>query len=388
MARKFTFKERILRYIKTDKKKNLFQSVVLLAVTGVLMFSYPFIFKPSAVEITEDKESVFSASFVGDIMFGRFVEDVTERRGQEYLFRNVESLLNQSDYVTGNFESPVVLQEDYEPADKSFVFQTTSESVQTLKDMNFSVVTLANNHTMDYRESGLQDTIKTLEKVGLDYVGAGKNLAEASRISYQKINGITVASIGVSDAYIDGRQRALQNRPGVLPADPEIILPLIKEARSNSNLVIVNTHWGQEYDNEPSPRQQELARAMVDAGADIIVGHHPHVLSTIEVYKDSIIFYSLGNFVFDQGWSRTKDSAIVNYKLYRDGTGRFEIIPLRIKEATPSPIGTAGFLYEQRIFRTLTKDSPKEHWKKEDGKLIYELNHSHVLKGEVPNEKK
>lgn len=378
--RKLTLKEKVLQRAKKDKKKTLKHSVIVLLISGVLMFSYPFFFKSSAIELDSDSEVVFTASFVGDIMFGRHVEAISDRHGQEYLFRNVKPILLESDYVTGNFEHPVVLGEDYEKANKYIHLKTTPESVETLKNLNFSVLTIANNHTMDYQEAGLRDTIMTFEKFGMDYVGAGMNLEEASKISYQKINGIKVASIGITDSY-NKEATALIDRAGVLSAAPDVVLPLIKKADSKADLVVVNIHWGQEYDNDPSPRQQELARAMVDAGADIIIGHHPHVLSKVEVYNNSIIFYSLGNFVFDQGWSRTKDSALVSYKLYEDGTGRFEIIPLRIKEASPSPIGAAGAVYKHRIFSYLTNDTPDEHWKKEDGKLIFELDHSHVLKG-------
>lgn len=386
MARKLTIKEKVLQQAKKDKKKALKHSVILLVITGLLTFVTPFIFKTNAIEVNDDSDTVLTASFVGDIMLGRHVEAITERYGQEYLFRHVKSLLQSSDYVSGNFEHPIVLQDDYEKADQYIHLHTSGESAETLKKMNFSVLTIANNHTMDFGESGLKDTIDTFKKVGLAYVGAGKNLKEASKINYQKINGIVVASIGITDSYVKDAV-ALDKRAGVLPANPEIILPIINKAQSTADLVIVNIHWGQEYDNDPSPRQKQLAKAMAKAGADIIIGHHPHVLSTVEIHGDSIIFYSLGNFIFDQGWSRTKDSVIVHYKLYEDGTGRFELIPLRIKEASPSPVGALGTFYKKRIFSYLTKDTSHEMWKEEDGKLIVELDHSHVLKGATSNGK-
>lgn len=384
MTRKLTAQEKMLKFIKKDKKKTKKRSFILLIATAVLMAGYILFAEPEPVEITgAEDNTVYTATMVGDIMFGRHVEEVTDRYGKEYLFRFVRPLFEESDYVTGNFEHPVLLEDGYEKQDKYIHLGTDAESVQTLKDLNFSSVTIANNHTMDYGVEGLRDTIDTFEEVGLDAVGAGYDLEDASRISYQTDNGITTAMIGISDSYVKGA-RAFQAEPGVLPADPDVVLPLIKEASDNANLVIVNVHWGVEYNDEPNPRQRDLARAMADAGADLIVGHHPHVLSSVETYNDSVIFYSLGNFVFDQGWSRTRDSVAVQYKLEEDGKARIEAVPLRIREATPAPIGDLGGFHEQRIFYQLTKGTnDKDGWKQENGRLIYEMDHSHVLEGEA-----
>ena len=94
---------------------------------------------------------------------------------------------------------------------------------------------------------------------------------------------------------------------------------------------------------------------MIDAGADIIVGHHPHVLQSFDVYKQGVIFYSLGNFVFDQGWTRTKDSALVQYHLRDNGTATLDVVPLKIQEGTPKPVTST--LDKNRVYRELTKDT-------------------------------
>lgn len=153
---------------------------------------------------------------------------------------------------------------------------------------------------------------------------------------------------------------------------------MISEAKKHADIVVVQSHWGQEYDNDPNDRQRQLARAMSDAGADIIVGHHPHVLEPIEVYNGTVIFYSLGNFVFDQGWTRTRDSALVQYHLKKNGTGRFEVTPIDIHEATPAPVKKDS-LKQKTIIRELTKDS-NFAWKVEDGKLTFDIDHSDKLK--------
>ncbi len=229
----------------------------------------------------------------------------------------------------------------------------------------------------DFLDKGVQDTISVFHENNLDYVGLGNNINEASQIDYKEKNGVEIATVGVSDSYVAG-SKATKENPGILPADPKIFIPLIGEAKSNTDLVVVQVHWGIEYDNSPSPRQQGLAKAMAEAGADIIIGHHPHVLSSIDVYKDTVIFYSLGNFVFDQGWSRTEDSALVQYILTNEGEGRFEVTPFRIREATPTPVNNT--YNKNKIFRQLTKDSPKTlKWNVIDDKLTFNVDHSHLL---------
>src|SRR5699024_11775223 len=109
-------------------------------------------------------------------------------------------------------------------------------------------------------------------------------------------------------------------------------------ANENADLVIANVHWGIEYNKNPSKRQEDMAHAISDAGADVIVGHHPHVLSDIELYnnannEETVIFYSLGNFIFDQGWTRSEESAVAQYHINNDGKKRVERIPLRVKES-------------------------------------------------------
>lgn len=142
---------------------------------------------------------------------------------------------------------------------------------------------------MDYLEQGLNDTVKAFNQSKMDFVGMGRNLEEASNINYQTVNGIKIATLGFTDTYT-AYSAANDNDPGILPAKPEIFIPLIQEAKEKANLVVVHAHWGEEYDTTPSPRQKGLAKAMADAGADIILGHHPHVLQPIDTYKNTVIF--------------------------------------------------------------------------------------------------
>ncbi|WP_374148496.1 CapA family protein [Priestia megaterium] len=381
MDRKLDFKEKLLKFIKSTKKNTDKHVWITLAILVVFMYGAVWVSKPSeAVENNTKDDSLVTATMVGDIMLGRNVEKVTNRQGQDYLFRNVESYFKNADYSTANFDHPVTANDEYPAQDKPIVLRTDEQSVKTLKNLNFSVLNVANSHSMDYLEEGLNDTVKAFNQSKMDFVGMGGNLEEASNINYQTVNGIKIATLGFTDTYT-AYSAANDNDPGILPAKPEIFIPLIQEAKEKANLVVVHAHWGEEYDTTPSPRQKGLAKAMADAGADIILGHHPHVLQPIDTYKNTVIFYSLGNFVFDQGWSASRESALVQYKLKKDGTARFEVTPLLIKEATPTLLSKWDAYYKEKIFKRLTKTSSSAlAIKEEKNKLVFTVDHSRVVK--------
>jgi gamma-polyglutamate biosynthesis protein CapA len=379
-----TFKQRLQAYIKRTKKKNA-KHVFIIGLLILLIL--PIVMAIEKVEMNDSlqvrENQIISMTLVGDIMMGRNIENVIKEHGEQYLFRYMESYLKNADYVSGNFEHPVLIEEEqnYEKADKYIHLSTNKEAVQAVKDAGFTVMNLANNHMMDYSEKGLNDTVNIFREKELSFVGAGENMQQAKNIVYNDVNGIRVATLGFTDAYVDGFI-VEENQPGVLSMNPDMLFNQIIDAknskRGNADLVVVHAHWGQEYDDEPSPRQQELGRAMVEAGADIIVGHHPHVLQSFEVYKDGIIFYSLGNFIFDQGWTRTKDSALVQYHLDTSGTATVDIVPLQIYEGTPRR--TSNWLDRKRIFRQLTKDTPEHiEWGEDGNQLTVKLQHNGVL---------
>lgn len=377
MSKKLTYQEKILKMGKQQKKSAGKHVFIGLLICVAFIVGHELFFSPGEAQVIEESESEFTAAFVGDMMFGRHVADVREKYGTDYLFEKIRPIFSQADYVSGNLENAVLSQEEnnYEKLDKIIHLYTDPEAVKTLKSENFSVVNLANNHMMDYGIEGLTDTMSELDDVKLDYVGAGNDVEEATTVDYQEINGLTIATLGFTDVLVEGFS-ALGYRGGVARAIAENVFPAIEEAHEKADLVFVNVHWGVEYDGEPHPKQQELGRAMIDVGADAIIGHHSHVLSEVEKYNNGIIFYGLGNFIFDQGWTRTKDSAVVQYDLLKDGTGRFEITPLRIRGA--QPYVTHNKYYQMKINRQLTKNQPSENFKKEDGKLILEVDHSAI----------
>lgn len=384
MERKLTYQEKLLRMGKRQKKSAGKHVFIGLIICILFIVGFEFMYSPSTAEVDDTSDSEFTAAFVGDLMFGRHVKDVTDKYGYAHLFEKMAPIFDNADYLSGNFENPVLNRDEgeYEKIDKLIHLYTEAPAVDALKDANFSVLNIANNHMMDFGEEGLSDTISAMENADMSYVGAGSHKGsgeddyDALKVDYQKINGLTVATLGYTDALVEGFS-ALGYRPGVARATPDNIFPMIEEANEEADLVFVNIHWGVEYDNTPHPRQKDLGRYMIEMGADAVIGHHSHVLSEIEQYGDGVIFYGLGNFIFDQGWTRTKDSAIVQYDLMKDGTGRFTVSPVRIRGA--QPYVTQNKYYQMKIQRQLTMNQPKDNFEKEDGKLILEVDHSDIL---------
>ncbi|GAK03240.1 poly-gamma-glutamate synthase subunit PgsA/CapA [Geomicrobium sp. JCM 19037] len=374
--KQFTFKEKMLAYTKKHKKKALPHSIIGVLLTFVILMAanwWPLPEQESLAESTNEEEPRLTASFVGDIMMGRYVEDVIDYRGSDFLFHYAMPYFDEADYVTGNFEHPVLIDgEEYEQADKEIPLHAPESSINIMENAGFSVVNLANNHILDYGQKGLQDTIDQFAQSNVDTVGH----VQQPFIDYNQIDEqLTIATVGFNDVW------ASADRSGVLESDPSESLEYIKAADGEADLVIVHVHIGVEYTSTPTQRQEDLMKAYVDAGADIVIGHHPHVLQSVEHYNDGIIFYSLGNFIFDQGWTRTRDTALAQYHLYEDGRAEIELVPFRIHESQPRPLNGAGESYfRQRIFQQLTKDTTDDSvYEIKDGRLIFEVDHSHVV---------
>lgn len=331
----------------------------------------------SAEPIAFDDEAVFRAAMVGDVMFGRYVARVAEHRGHGWLLADVAPLIADADHVTGNLEQVITSDPVSLPdADKLIHLSSDAGAAQALADAGFTTMALANNHLMDHGIPGLRETVAALDDVGLDHVGAGESLQEAMEIDYQEYGDLTVATLSFSDAYVVGFV-ALAFQGGVLSADPDRTSRLITEAAANADLVITHFHWGTEYGFAANRDQRELAELAAAAGADIVIGHHPHVLQSVEMIDDTLVFYSLGNFVFDQGWSRTRESALARYQLADNGRARLELVPVEIREGAPRRLtGPLAEYRRRRIFRRLSGAGLE--WAQEDGVLVAELDHSAV----------
>lgn len=212
---------------------------------------------------------------------------------------------------------------------KAYAFRAHPSRVNILKDMGVDIVSLANNHAYDYGEESLIDTLATLKEAGIDYFGAGHNLEEAMKPVYYEIDGKTIAYVAASRAEKNKMTpQATEDSPGILRSyDIELLVQAIKEAKENSDYVIAYLHWGTEYSYELEEVQLTTGKEYLDAGADIVIGAHPHVIQGIEYYDGKPIVYSLGNFWFND---KTLDTMLLNIHFYGDDTEEFidlEIIP-------------------------------------------------------------
>lgn len=375
-----TWRGRVQRRARRGARTAGRDTLVALAVTALLtagLHGTGTFDRAGAAASTFDDDAAFTGVMVGDVMFARHVERAAERHGHDWLLQHVEPLLD-ADYVTANLEQVVTDDPDELPdADKLIHLAGDRRGVEALADAGFTTLALANNHTMDHGIPGLRDTIAALDEVGLAHAGAGESLGEAMEIDYQDHDGLTVATLSFSDAYVVGFvARAFQG--GVLSAEPDRASRLIAEADANADLVVAHFHWGTEYGFAPTGDQRDLAEMAAASGADIVIGHHPHVLQSVERIDDTLVLYSLGNFVFDQGWSRTRESTLARYELSADGTARLEFVPIEVREGAPRVVGGPLAPYRrERIFDRLQGDGLT--WSREDGSLVTEIDHSHVL---------
>jgi len=231
---------------------------------------------------------------VGDLMLDRDVETQMASEGALYPFERVLPMFEGADLLIGNLEG--ALTDRGEPLDKKYTFRTTPSLAEGLALAGFDAVSLANNHSFDFGTTGLLDTVDALEGVGVAAVGGGADEAAAYAPAVFEVAGQTVAVLGFN--AIGGTSVARVDAPGVAWAD-EDALASVRAASEAADHVVVMVHAGIEYSAEPSAEQREFARSLIEAGADVVVVHHPHALQPWERYRDGLILHSLGNFVFD-----------------------------------------------------------------------------------------
>jgi poly-gamma-glutamate synthesis protein (capsule biosynthesis protein) len=191
-------------------------------------------------------------------------------------------------------------------ADKQYTFRLPPEKVSIFQEIGIDGVTLANNHALDFGTDALLDSCATLDSAGIPHTGAGANLDAARQAVTYEVNGRKIAIIGASRVFPQADWAAGANHPGMLSAyDPAVLLEQIRTLKQNQDIVIAYIHWGIEREETPNDIQKNLARQLIDAGADLVIGAHPHVLQGIEYYKGKPIIYSLGNFIFGSSIPRT-----------------------------------------------------------------------------------
>lgn len=283
--------------------------------------------------------------FVGDILFQASWQPKPPPPAS--LFDSVRDILSEADLVIGNLEEPLTNHPERTPhknaeavaQGRDFVFRATSPGAATaLRDGGVDIVSLANNHTMDYDVQGLLDTLERLEAAGVAYAGGGRNLAEADSVKVFSIKGVRIGVVGLSDV-VPPYYWATANRPGIAAAKYiRRVTEVVQAARSEVDVLIAVFHWGPMFTSEPSERQVRWARAAVEAGADAVLGAHAHVLQGIGCQGRVPVVYSAGNFIFatKNRWARR--SAIFELKLEGAEIQSVGVIPVQLDDVgRPSP---------------------------------------------------
>lgn len=311
-------------------------------------------------EEPEEKET--SLVFAGDVYISRHVEANYDREGiDSVLSQGLQAEMQQADLCMVNEEFPFgTVGTPME--DKQYTFQVNPFYVSLFEDMGVDIVSLANNHVLDYGTDCLRETFVTLERTGIAYAGAGDTREEASALKTYEFNGETFGILAAS-RVIPVPEWNIENRqPGVFTTyDETALVESIKKAKESCDYVIVYVHWGVEHTTELTDHQTYLAHAYVDAGADLVLGSHSHCLQGIENYNGSLIFYSLGNYVFNQNIEKTMLVKLESHK----GEKQISLIP-----AYAAGAKTMEYEDRQEFFSYLEGLSSGLHI--EDGEIVLE----------------
>lgn len=277
-------------------------------------------------------EDFVTISFAGDILFDpNYSVMATLQQNGGHISNGIKpdviAEMESADIMMINNEFPYT-DRGTPVQGKKFTFRASPSSVSYLQDLGVDIVSLANNHAYDYGEQGFVDTLQTLKDARIPYVGAGMNEEEALQPVYYIINNMKIAFVSATQIekgdYPDTKG-ATKEAPGVFRCwNPEKLLQVVAEAKENSDFVIVYIHWGTENQEGTDWAQDEQAPQIAAAGADLIIGDHPHLLQKIDVINTTPVIYSLGNFWFN---SKTIDTGIVKVTIDREGLQSFQFIP-------------------------------------------------------------
>jgi hypothetical protein len=233
---------------------------------------------------------------VGDLSFNGGYRRALAERGMMFPFLQVAPLWKYADLRFGNLESPIT--DKPRVAAAKFTLRGAPQAVEALNAAGIDGVSLANNHMMDFGPDGLLDTCRHLDAAGIPHVGAGRNLEEATTPLIISRNGWRLGMLAYCDVAQISSLYASNRSAGVAPLDFDRCLESIRRLRTEVDWLVVHLHWGEEMSRLPSPGQRDDAARLVDAGADVILGHHPHVMQPIEQIHNSLVAYSLGDFLF------------------------------------------------------------------------------------------
>ncbi len=275
---------------------------------------------------------MISIAAVGDIMMSSWIIDLVKEYGYDFAFDSTRSIISSADLAIANLEAPFTTSDSCH-IDKTYTFKVPPSFVRGIKNAGFDVVTLANNHILDYGREGLIQTMATLDSAGMSFCGAGENIHSACAPRIVEKNGQKIAFAGFSMTF-PKIFWAKTDRCGTCYPTPHRLRETIAACEDLADITIVSFHWGQEKRTTPKKYQIEYAHKAIDYGADLVLGHHPHVLQGFELYKGKLIAYSLGNYVFGSYSETARTSAILRAIIRDEGLIYASVIPINVHNAT------------------------------------------------------
>jgi len=298
--------------------RRIIKIILIPSITAIMMF----LTTPSS----EESLQKFSLLFIGDILLANEAEQYILTQGIGYPFKKIKNELLKYDYVIGNMEAPITTR-GTAYTNKAYSFRLNPSSALSLKDLKLDAVSISNNHLMDYGKVGMEDTIDCLNSLDIQHTGGGKNLFDARRPALLKCGNVPICILAYCDRPpVD--YYASDSRSGISHLNLEHVKDDIATWKTRHNIVIISLHWGIEQTHEPQWDQVEMAHKIIDAGADGIIGHHPHWPQGIEIYRNKPVVYSLGNFINGYTNPIERDNMVI--ALYYSGNTleRIKIIPV------------------------------------------------------------
>ena len=290
-----------------------------------------------------DYSKPVTLAFVGDVMLSRAVgSEMKNKNNYDFPFLLADDFLKNSDITFGNLEGPI--------SDRGinqgsvYSFRDNPRAVEGLVYAGFDVMSLANNHIFDWGRDALMDTATTLTANGIVPIGVGKNFDDANSPAIIESGNLKVAFLAYTNLYPKSLDAGPAS-PGISEYDVKNIDSEVKKIKNNkqADIVVVSLHWGTEYETHADEWQKDVAHLIIDAGADVVVGHHPHVTQEVELYKNGVIFYSLGNFVFDQPFSQeTTHGLAAKVEVSKDGLKSVQVYNVPINKFYQPEISTSS----------------------------------------------
>lgn len=337
----------MIKFIKTVINQGLLEKLVVAVFSAVMIFGLVKIVEAPFKEFVrylqmENNEVDINASYLpaiekkpvvfifgGDVMLSRQVNSrMVKYDDYTWPFLKIADFLQSADLTMINLESPFINTKDYFVPTGSFMFKADPRAIEGLLLAGIDLVSLANNHSLNQGRIGLQESFSILNEAGIQYIGAGNNEIEARQAEISEINGEHFAFLAY--AYPDDNSVAINNQAGIANMDINKMQADVKRLKEDGKIVIVNMHAGIEYVTEPNWQQTNFARAAIEAGAEAVIGHHPHWPQAFEIYQDKPIIYSLGNLVFDQMWSLETRQGLLAKLIWQDGWEKIQLIPVKI----------------------------------------------------------